>query len=224
MTFRQLREPRRRSWFYNIFWGITINKLIIARQLLKKLMYKTQILYWATGNNGRKSCKILQIAIIGDSHVRRLAEANQQTGYLQKKMFTPTFIFKGGAWTNWLWTVQLNEQFDYIVLAIGSNELQSCSIENLLGKLDSYAHFLVANGYCKKAFVMGLWPRPNVGFCNKAWRFNERGMTRHWHQDVMFWKWSKKLRFCFEDQAHLKKQCYVRALKYLISPVIFCRK
>ena len=112
----------------------------------------------------------------------------------------------------------------YIILAIVSNELQSCSIESLLGELDSFAHFLVANGYFKKAFVMGLWPRPNFGFCNEAWRFHKRGMTRHWHQDVMFWKWSKKLCFCFEAQAHLKKQCYVRALMYVISLVIFLQK
>lgn len=147
------------------------------------------------------------------------AEANK---FLESKDIYPTFICQGGAKTDWLWSVTLEQRFDCVIIAIGSNELASVTVEKLQDKLNDYSYYLLSRGYTNHVVIMGLWPRKSTAFNIRARLFNFLSRTSmYWHQGVLFWEWSKKLTFHFSDQVHLTNKAYRRALKYVISPVQF---
>ena len=140
--------------------------------------------------------------------------------FLASKNILATFICQGGATTQWLWNVELDRQFDCIVIAIGSNELSSCTIEQLQDRLNDFGRHLIHNGYTNNIIIMGLWPRKSPSFSVRAQLFNKLSRRRmYWCAGILFWEWSKKLTFRFSDDVHLTKNSYRRALKYVISPI-----
>ena len=49
----------------------------------------------------------------------RLREANIQANYfLESKDILPSFFCQGGAKSDWLWSVRLDQQYDCIIIAI----------------------------------------------------------------------------------------------------------
>ena len=153
--------------------------------------------------------------------MRRMRDANIAANkFLESKDITPTFICQGGAGTDWLWRIHHEEQFDCIILAIGSNELGRCTVERLQDRLNDYAFYLLSNRFTRHVVVMGLWPRKSQGFSVRARLFNSLSRKQmYWHSGVLFWDWSKKLTYRFADNVHLTGNSYRRALKYLISPI-----
>ena len=140
--------------------------------------------------------------------------------FLGTKSIEATFFFKGGATTKWLWSVELCQQFDCIILAIGSNELAKCTIEQLQDSLNHYASYLIHQQFTCNVIIMGLWPRKSQSFSIRARLFNKIGKHQmYWTSGVLFWNWSRKLTYQFCDDVHLMNNAYKRALKYLISPV-----
>lgn len=166
--------------------------------------------------------ELFQILIIGASHVRRFEECNKERMFIESKNMEVTFIHRGGARTDWLWTVSIETIYDIIILSIGSNDLKHVTIEKLQDQLNEYARFLISNGYAADVVVFGLWPRVCPRFTTRAKLFNKLSReSMRWSPHVLFWNWSTRLKFHFCDPVHLKRKCYHRALKYLISPVFF---
>ena len=115
------------------------------------------------------------------------AEANH---FLESKDIYPTFVCQGGAKTDWLWSVTLEQRFDCVIIAIGSNELASVTVEKLQDKLNDYSYYLLSRGYTNHVVIMGLWPRKSTAFNIRARLFKFLSRTSmYWHQGVLFWEW-----------------------------------
>ena len=151
----------------------------------------------------------------------RLREAYIQANYfLESKDILPSFFCRGGAKSDWLWSEHLDQQYDCNLIAIGSNELACCTVEQLQDRLNDYSYHLLCHGFTKHVVIMGLWPRKSEIFSLRARLFNK--LSRHnmyWHSGILFWNWSRKLTFRFDGAVHLTKNAYRRALKFIISPV-----
>ena len=63
---------------------------------------------------------------------------------LGTKSVESTFYFKGGATTKFL--------------AIGSNELAMCTVEQLQDSLNQYASYLIQQQFTCNVIIMGCWP------------------------------------------------------------------
>ena len=73
----------------------------------------------------------------------RLREAYIQANYfLESKDILPSFFCRGGAKSDWLWSEHLDQQYDCNLIAIGSNELACCTVEQLQDRLNDYSYHL----------------------------------------------------------------------------------
>ena len=170
------------------------------------------------------SANCLQVLVVGDSHVRRMAEVSEPALTNMLREVTVTFLHKGGEGVRFLWQLPTDEHFDIVVFAVGSNNLANgMTPEELFKRLNFHAKRILDAGLCRKVVMMGMWPRADSKF-NKAMRvFNKFKSTDR--ERVVFWRWSHHLRYrILPDRTHLQKRCYRRAVKYLCSPFLYVIK
>ena len=160
-----------------------------------------------------------QVLVVGDSHVRRMAEVAYPFMPDCMAGVTVSFHHKGGAGVQFCWNIPADTKYDIIVLCIGSNNIANgMEPSDLFSRLNFHAGRCMDSGLCTEVIIMGLWPRANRQYNAKMRVFNSFKST---DARIFFWKWSSHFRYrILPDRTHLRPHCYKRALKYLASPIL----
>ena len=141
--------------------------------------------------------------------------------YFSRRNLSVEFRCRGGARTNYLEVPANQQQYDVIILVIGSNNLgdgiaPSSVYASLKGYANQYTRFAV------KVVIMTVFPRHCTRYMNSLTELNDL-ITRHSNNTIVGWRWSKKFdrhMILRSDGVHLTDKAYKKACKYLVSPVM----
>ena len=94
--------------------------------------------------------KCLQVLVVGDSHVRRMAEVTEPALTNMLREVTVPFLQKGGEGVCLLWQRPTDEHFDVLVFAVGINNLANRTTpEELFKRLNFHAKCILDAGWCE---------------------------------------------------------------------------
>ena len=163
--------------------------------------------------------------IWGDSHIRRLAEAESVGNYISRTTnLDVSFKHRGGATVGFLRGYP-EQPVDIILVALGSNDLANgVSPRIVLDMILTQSRRLIAQGSAKRVVIMNIWPRAHRVYNAKAWVFNQLAKEHccDKHATIVFWELSSRMKYaCGRDRVHLVPTCYSRALKSFTSCMLW---
>ena len=160
--------------------------------------------------------------VIGDSHVRRLAEFRD---VLDSKVWNATidFLHQGGARLDFaIDNAHRAANYDITVVMLGGNDIgRGSSAAAVAEKTQVAVDALVQQG-SKSVIVMSIWPRNDQSFNRKAAAVSQILDARyHYERNVNFWVWDRRQPMATYDGVHLLQRGYRRAARYLVAPIVW---
>ena len=166
----------------------------------------------------------MKVLIVGDSHVRRMAEheallrAKLNYGRLQM-----TYRYPGGARRDFaIEEMFYTCQFDVVVIMVGGNDLDSGA-----GPIHFQASYKQIEDQARRAGVKSLiitsiWPRHNPVFNRNARAHTTFFSNMYYdHNLITFWQWDDRQPFRTYDGVHLQWSGYKKAMTYLLAPILW---
>lgn len=161
--------------------------------------------------------------VIGDSHVRRLAEHHN---HIRERMAGIEIEFRGVGGTGTSFVLQnahLACGFNIVIIMTGGNDLANGkSIAHILGEYQRIADSYLEWRDVEAVLFTSIWPRQNRIFNRKAREILQEMDRRYYrHPFITAWAWDRRQPFKTYDGVHLQGRGYQRAATYLVPAILW---
>ena len=165
-----------------------------------------------------------RVLVLGDSHVRRLAEREYLINdHLQGVLLTWRFL-PGGYIEFAEYNIRAAFCHQIVVLMLGGNDLDNgCSEYQLADRVIHVANSMILHSYYTEAVIItSLWPRSSQEYNRRA-RLYAALMERRLSADtqVVFWLWDRRQPWRNTDGTHFTQHGYDVAMRYLVAPIVW---